>query len=73
MKRYFTLFLLNFIGVTLFAQKNNFQNYAIQTLDSIYSKFGNTKNQLLAEKYPFDENFEADYLDNNQQAAQQKK
>jgi len=73
MKKYFTLFLLNFIGVTLFAQKNNFQNYAIQTLDSIYSKFGNTKNQLLAEKYPFDENFKADYLDNNQQAEQQKK
>ncbi|MDM1293667.1 AGE family epimerase/isomerase [Sphingobacterium sp. N143] len=74
MKRYFTTLLLNLICLCAsFAQKNNFQSHAVQTLDRIYQKFGNTENQLLAEKYPFDNNFKADYLNNNQQAAQQKK
>lgn len=41
--------VLHFSVSVAYAQGiSTFQNYAIQTLDSIYSKFGNTKNQLLA-------------------------
>ncbi|WP_220700152.1 glycoside hydrolase family 76 protein [Sphingobacterium puteale] len=61
--------------LTAQAQVKNgqFFDYAQKTLDVIYDKYGNAKNKLLAEKYPFDENFKADYLNNTTQAEQQKK
>jgi len=61
--------------LTAQAQVKNgqFFDYAQKTLDVIYDKYGNAKNKLLAEKYPFDENFKADYLNNTIQAEQQKK
>lgn len=46
---------------------------AQETLTVIYAKYGNSNNQLLTEKFPYDESFKADYLDNPEQAAAQKK
>ncbi|MEN5194039.1 glycoside hydrolase family 76 protein [Sphingobacterium faecium] len=54
-------------------EKVPFDLAASQTMKRIYQFFGNSDNRLLLEKYPFDENFKADYLNNNEQAAQQKK
>ncbi|UIR56204.1 glycoside hydrolase family 76 protein [Sphingobacterium sp. SRCM116780] len=54
-------------------EKSQFKQRASQTLQQVYRYFGNDQNQLLLEKYPFDEKFKADYLNNNQQADQQKK
>ncbi|MFU1857325.1 glycoside hydrolase family 76 protein [Sphingobacterium sp. NGMCC 1.201703] len=54
-------------------KKETFSDRAQKSLDVIYEKYGSTENKLLIEKYPFDENFKADYLNNNEQAAQQKK
>jgi len=60
--------------IPLYAQeKVPFDLAASQTMKRIYQFFGNSDNRLLLEKYPFDENFKADYLNNNEQAAQQKK
>ncbi|UXD69667.1 glycoside hydrolase family 76 protein [Sphingobacterium faecium] len=60
--------------IPLYAQeKVPFDLAASQTMKRIYQFFGNSENQLLLEKYPFDENFKADYLNNSEQAAQQKK
>jgi uncharacterized protein YyaL (SSP411 family) len=42
-------------------------------MKQIYHLFGNAENQLLLEKFPFDESFKADYLNNSEQAEQQKK
>ncbi len=54
-------------------KSNQFSDRAQKTLHVIYDKYGNDKNELLIEKYPFDENFKADYLNNSDQAEQQKK
>lgn len=54
-------------------EKVPFDLAASQAMKRIYQFFGNSDNRLLLEKYPFDENFKADYLNNNEQAAQQKK
>ena len=54
-------------------KKGVFADRATQTMDIIYSKYGNEVNALLSENYPFDDSFKADYLDNSVQAANQKK
>lgn len=57
-----------------FAQENkNFDDRAKNTMATIYAKYGNDKNNLLVEKYPFDDKFKADYLHNSAQAEQPKK
>ncbi|WP_343565325.1 glycoside hydrolase family 76 protein [Sphingobacterium sp.] len=71
-----TIFLLTGLGcLTLQAQvkKETFSDRAKKSLDVIYEKYRSTQNKLLTEKYPFDDNFKADYLNNTEQAAQQKK
>lgn len=54
-------------------KEKHFSGRAKSILDLIYSRYGTNENELLAEKYPFDEQFKADYLNNSEQAAQQKK
>jgi len=54
-------------------KKDQFSERAQKTLDVVYNKYGGAENKLLIEKYPFDENFKADYLNNNEQAGRQKK
>lgn len=70
-----TLLLTGLCYLTMQAQvkKGQFSDHAKKTLDLVYEKYGNSENKLLIEKYPFDENFKADYLNNNEQAGQQKK
>jgi len=70
-----TLILTGLCYLTTQAQikKDQFSDRAQKTLDVVYDKYGVTENKLLIEKYPFDENFKADYLNNNEQAGQQKK
>ncbi|WP_418360957.1 glycoside hydrolase family 76 protein [Sphingobacterium detergens] len=70
-----TLLLTGLCYLTTQAQikKDQFSDRAQKTLDVVYDKYGVTENKLLIEKYPFDENFKADYLNNNEQAGQQKK
>lgn len=70
-----TLLLTGLCYLTTRAQvkKDQFSERAQKTLDVVYNKYGGVENKLLIEKYPFDENFKADYLNNTQQAAQQKK
>lgn len=70
-----TLLLTGLCYLTTQAQvkKDQFSERAQKTLDVVYNKYGGAENKLLIEKYPFDENFKADYLNNNEQAGQQKK
>ncbi|MCS4228850.1 glycoside hydrolase family 76 protein [Sphingobacterium sp. BIGb0165] len=70
-----TLLLTGLCYLTAQAQikKGQFSGRAQKTLDVVYDKYGGAENKLLIEKYPFDENFKADYLNNNEQAGQQKK
>ncbi len=70
-----TLLLTGLCYLTTHAQvkKDQFSERAQKTLDVVYNKYGGAENKLLIEKYPFDENFKADYLNNNEQAGQQKK
>ncbi len=70
-----TILLTGLCRLTGQAQVKNavFFERAQQTLDAVYAKYGNAENELLAEKYPFDEGFKADYLNNAEQAGQQKK
>jgi len=70
-----TLLLTGLCYLTAQAQvkKDQFSERAQRTLDVVYNKYGGVENKLLIEKYPFDENFKADYLNNNEQAGQQKK
>ncbi|WP_312189245.1 glycoside hydrolase family 76 protein [Sphingobacterium sp.] len=70
-----TLLLTGLCYLTGYTQvkKGQFSERAQKTLDIIYEKYGHPSSQLLTEKYPFDENFKAEYLNNSEQAAQQKK
>lgn len=54
-------------------EKVRFDVAAMQTMKQIYHLFGNAENQLLLERFPFDEGFKADYLNNAEQSEQQKK
>ncbi|MEN5433130.1 MULTISPECIES: glycoside hydrolase family 76 protein [Sphingobacterium] len=75
--RIFSFYLL--FSITLLAnglqaqEKVHFDVAAAQTMKQIYHLFGNVENQLLLERFPFDEGFKADYLNNTEQASQQKK
>jgi len=75
--RIFSFYLL--FSITLLAnglqaqEKVHFDVAATQTMKQIYHLFGNAENQLLLERFPFDEGFKADYLNNSEQASQQKK
>jgi len=76
LNRITTILLLTglcYLTVQAQVKKDQFSDRAQKTLDVVYEKYGGTENELLIEKYPFDENFKADYLNNTQQAAQQKK
>jgi len=70
-----TVLLSGLCYLTGYGQFNKGQSAerAQRTLAIVYAKYGNAKNQLLTEKYPFDETFKADYLDNSEQATVQKK
>jgi len=70
-----TLLLTGVCYLTTQAQvkKDQFSERAQKTLEVVYNKYGGAENKLLIEKYPFDENFKADYLNNNEQAGRQKK
>ncbi|WP_346083944.1 glycoside hydrolase family 76 protein [Sphingobacterium ginsenosidimutans] len=70
-----TLLLTGLCYLTTQAQvkKDQFSERAQKTLDVVYNKYGGAENKLLIEKYPFDENFKADYLNNNEQSGQRKK
>jgi len=70
-----TLLLTGLCYLTTQAQvkKDQFSERAQKTLEVVYNKYGGAENKLLIEKYPFDENFKADYLNNNEQAGRQKK
>lgn len=71
---YYLLFTVSLLGNGLQAQKKvQFDVAATQTMKQIYHLFGNAENQLLLERFPFDEGFKADYLNNTEQASQQKK